>query len=412
MSTVGVVFTAEFVRRIKSRAFMAGTLIGAASIVLIALLPSLLGGALSKTGRTIVLAGDPQLVSNAKRLLQPEFVITDTVRKLDGAPTPAFLDAHGHASAVAVLTRAEDGLHVVAYARDPSSFRESFGRDLAPIQNALALGLPLDRATVRHDVVVEVRDVSGRFASANAADAAKGVAYLFVMLLYLSILLNAQSIMTSVAEEKTSRIAELLVATLDPAKLLTAKILAAAATGFIQLGVWVVAGMVTGRAVTGMFAHGDAVAAASSSASAFGSLTISSGEILAFLAFFAVGFAQYGVLYAAAASLINRTEDLGSVAGPLVVPVVVGIILAQLGLQFPNSPNVVICSLIPLISPFVMFTRIIVSDVPVWQIVLSLALNVATAVLLAWLSGKVYRVGLLLYGRPPSLRQVIATLRA
>jgi ABC-2 type transport system permease protein len=73
---------------------------------------------------------------------------------------------------------------------------------------------------------------------------------------------------------------------------------------------------------------------------------------------------------------------------------------------------VIVCSLIPLISPFVMFTRIIVSDVPVWQIALSLALNVATAVLLAWLSGKVYRVGLLLYGRPPSLKQVIATLRA
>jgi ABC-2 type transport system permease protein len=412
MSTVGVVFGAEFVRRIKSRAFMAGTLIGAASIVLIALLPSLLGGAMSKSGRTIVLAGDPQLVATAKRLLQPDFVITDTVRALDRAPTPAFLDAHGKASAVAVLTRGPGGLHVVAYARDPSSFRESFGRDLAPIQSALALGMPIERATSQRDVAVEVRDVSGRFASANAADAAKGVAYLFVMLLYLSILLNAQSIMTSVAEEKTSRIAELLVATLDPAKLLTAKILAAAATGFIQLGVWVVAGMLAGRAVTGIFAHGEAVAAATTSASAFGALTISTGEIVAFLAFFAVGFAQYGVLYAAAASLINRTEDLGSVAGPLVVPVVAGIILAQLGLQFPNSPNVVVCSLIPLISPFVMFTRIIVSDVPVWQIALSLALNVGAAVLLAWLSGKVYRVGLLLYGRPPSLRQIVATLRA
>jgi ABC-2 type transport system permease protein len=231
------------------------------------------------------------------------------------------------------------------------------------------------------------------------------------MLLYLSILLNAQSIMTSVAEEKTSRIAELLVATLDPAQLLTAKILAAAATGFIQLGIWVFAGLLSGRAVTTIFAHGDA-AAASASAPMFGTLSVSSGEIVAFLAFFAVGFAQYGVMYAAAASLINRTEDLGSVAGPLVVPVVLGIILAQIGLQFPASPNVVICSFVPLISPFVMFTRIAVSNVPVWQVALSLAINVATAVLLAWAAGKVYRVGLLLYGRAPSLKQIVATLRA
>jgi ABC-2 type transport system permease protein len=410
VNTLGVVFTAEFVRRIKSRAFLAGTLIGAASIVLIAVLPSLLGGALSRSNKAIVLAGDPALVATAKELLKRDFEITATVPKLDGAPTPAFLDAHGKASAVAVLSQRGDGLHVVAYARDPSSFRESFGRDLAPLQVALATGVPVGRVAPHLTVPVDVRDVSGRFADAQAADAAKGVAYLFVMLLYLSILLNAQSIMTSVAEEKTSRIAELLVATLDPARLLAAKILAAAATGFIQLGVWIAAGIFAGRAVTGMLAHGDTAAAAGSSG--FGSFSVSPGELLAFLAFFAVGFAQYGVLYAAAASLINRTEDLGSVAGPLVVPVVVGIILAQLGLQFPNSPNVVVCSLVPLISPFVMFTRLAVADVPAWQVVLSLALNVAAAVLLAWVSGKVYRVGLLLYGRPPSLRQVLATLRA
>ena len=413
MSTLAVVFTAEFLRRIRSRAFIAGSVIGAASIVLIAVLPALLGGALSSSTKNIVLAGDPKLVATAKTLLAQDFEITATVPALASPPTPAYLDAHGKASAVAVLTRRADGLHVVAYARDPSVFREEFGRDLAPMQIALATNVPVERVAKHLDVPVDVRDVSGRFADVSAADAAKGIAYLFVMLLYLSILLNAQAIMTSVAEEKTSRIAELLVATLDPARLLAAKILASAATGFIQLGVWIVVGIFAGRAVTTMFSHQSASASsAAASASAFGALSVSSGEILAFLAFFAVGFAQYGVLYAAAASLINRTEDLGSVAGPLVVPVVAGIILAQLGLQFPNSPNVVICSMIPLISPFVMFTRIAVTDVPAWQIALSLGLDVAAAVLLAWLAGKVYRIGLLLYGRPPSLRQVIATLRA
>src|SRR6202011_3025961 len=136
-----------------------------------------------------------------------------------------------------------------------------------PIQIALATGAPVQRVAAHSTVPVDIHDVSGRFADASAADAAKGIAYLFVMLLYLSILLNAQSIMTSVAEEKTSRIAELLVATLDPARLLAAKILAAAATGFIQLGVWILTGVLAGRAVTGIFAHGDAAAAATSSAS-------------------------------------------------------------------------------------------------------------------------------------------------
>ena len=410
MNTVGVVFSAEFMRRIRSRAFLAGTIIGAASILLIAILPSILGGAMSSSSKKIVLVGDPALTATAKTLLQRDFEITATLTKLAAAPTPAFLDAHGKAAAVAILSRpVGDGLRVVAYARDPSAFRESFGKDLAPLQVALATGVPVERVAAHLNVTVDVHDVSGRFADASSADAAKGVAYLFIMMLYLSILLNAQSIMTSVAEEKTSRIAELLVSTLDPARLLAAKILAAAATGFLQLGVWIVTGILAGRAVTTIYAHGDA--GASASAPLFGSLSVSSGEILAFLAFFIVGFAQYGVLYAAAASLINRTEDLGSVAGPLVVPVVLGIILAQVALQFPNSPNMVICSLIPLISPFVMFTRVAVSDVPAWQLVLSLVINVGSAVLLAWLSGKIYRVGMLLYGRAPSLKQVVATLR-
>lgn len=410
MNTVGVIFSAEFLRRIKSKAFLVGTIIGAASILLIAILPSILGGALSSSSKKIVLVGDPALTATAKTLLQRDFEITATLRKLDAAPTPAFLDAHGKASAVAILSRpVGDGLHVVAYARDPSAFRESFGTDLAPLQIALATGVPVERVAAHLNVTVDVHDVSGRFADASSADAAKGVAYLFIMMLYLSILLNAQSIMTSVAEEKTSRIAELLVSTLDPARLLTAKILAAAATGFIQLAVWVTAGAVSGRIAASMFPQHDG---ATASATMLGAFDVSTGEIAAFLAFFVVGFAQYGVLYAAAASLINRTEDLGSVAGPLVVPVVLGIILAQVALQFPNSPNMVICSLIPLISPFVMFTRVAVSDVPAWQLVLSLAINVGTAVLLAWLSGKIYRVGMLLYGRAPSLKQVLATLRA
>jgi ABC-2 type transport system permease protein len=406
VNTLGVVFEAEFVRRIRSRAFMAGTVIGALGIVLIAVLPAVFGGALSGSSKAIVLAGDPALVAQAKALLKKDFEISATIPKLDAEPTAASLDAHGKASAIAEITRRADGLHVVAYARDPSAFRDAFARDLAPLQISLATGIPVGVVAKHLHVPVDIRDVSRRFANVKAADAAKGVAYLFVMLLYLSILLNAQSIMSSVAEEKTSRIAELLVAALDPARLLMAKILAAAATGFIQLGVWIAAGIFAGRAVTGIFAHGAAPSDVS-----LGALDVPPGEILAFVAFFAVGFAQYGVLYAAAASLINRTEDLGSVAGPLVIPVVVGIMLAMIGLQFPSSPNVVVCSMLPLISPFVMFTRIAVSNVPAWQIALSLAINISTAVLLAWAAGKVYKVGMLLYGRPPSLKQIVATLR-
>jgi ABC-2 type transport system permease protein len=410
MNTIGIVFTAEFTRRIRSRAFLAGTVIGAAGILVLTLMPMLIGGMTSSASKKVVLVGDPTLTAQAAKALARDFEVASTLPRLDQTPTAAFLDAHGKAAAVAVLTAASGGLHVTVYARDPSQFRESFGRDLATVQIGLALGVPAARVEASSKVPVDVHDVSGRFADAAAADAAKGVAYFFVILLYLAILLNAQAILTSVAEEKTNRIAELLVATLDPARLLAAKILASAATSFIQLGAWVATGIVAGRVAAEFLTHGGA--ASGGEPSLLGTVDVSSGEILAFLAFFALGFAQYGVLYAAAASLVNRTEDLGSVAGPLIIPVVIAFVLATIAMQVPNDPKIVVCSLIPLISPFVMFARVAVTNVPAWQLAVSLAINVGSAVLLAWASGKIYRVGLLLYGRPPSLRQVIATLRA
>ena len=382
MNTIGIVFSAEFLRRVRSRAFLAGTVIGAIGIIFLTVLPSALGGMTSSSAKKVVLVGEPTLTAQAKKALARDFDVAATLPRLDQKPTAAFLDAHGKAVAVAVLTANPGGLGVTVYARDPSQFRESFGRDLAPVQIALALGVPPARIEASSKVRVDVRDVSGRFADAAAADAAKGVAYFFVIMLYLSILLNAQAIMTSVAEEKTNRIAELLVATLDPSRLLAAKILAAAATSFIQLGVWIATGLFAGRVFVDAFGGGDA--AARSAPTMMGTIDISSGEILAFVAFFVLGFAQYGVLYAAAASLINRTEDLGSVVGPLVVPVVVAFVLATIGMQVPNDPKIVVCSMLPLLSPFVMFARVAVTDVPAWQLGVSLAVNAASAVLLAW----------------------------
>ncbi|HTJ26495.1 MAG TPA: ABC transporter permease [Candidatus Limnocylindria bacterium] len=405
---IGVVFSAEFLRRVTSRTYIIGTVIGALGIVALALLPRLFAG-FGGGSDTIVLVGDPALTTPARTLLGSDYRVVATLPRLDATPNAAFLDAHRRAQAVVVLGRGTGGLRASVYARDPSLFRTAFRRDLAPLQLSLATGLSVAQVRQRTAVPVDVHDVGGRFASASSAEAAKGVGYLLSFLLYLAILLNAQSILASVAEEKTSRIAELLVATIAPVQLLTAKILAAAATGLIQLAIWLVAGIVANSAGGGIFSD---AAAQASNVPALDALALPQGEVIAFIAFFAAGLVQYGVLFAAAGSLINRTEDIGSVQGPLVLPIVLGFFFAQMGLQYPNATNTVVASQIPLLGPFVMFTRIAVSSVPAWQIVLSLAINVGAAVLLAFLAGKVYRVGLLLYGRPPSLRQVVATLRA
>jgi ABC-2 type transport system permease protein len=404
VNTIGVVFSAEFERRVRSRAFIIGTVIGTLAIAALAFLPALLGNFASST-KTLVLVGDPALTSAAAKLLKRDFTIAATVPRLTQAPTIAYLDAHGKATAVAVLERRGDALRVVTYTRDPGGLRTAFATDLAPLQIGLATGTPPGQIAAHTKIAVEEHDLSGRFADASQAVAAKGIALAFIVLLYLAILLNAQSIIMAVAEEKTSRIAELLVATLDPAQLLFAKILAATATSFVQLSVWIGTALVVGKTVAGFFADGPVAAGSAPE------LGVTAPEILWFVVFFIIGFVQCAVLFAAAGSLVNRSEDVGSVSGPLYIPIVGAYIIAQFALQYPNAPNVVIFSFVPIVAPFVMFTRVVVGSVPAWQLVLSVSLNVLAAVALAWLGGRVYRVGMLMYGRLPSPRQIVAAMR-
>jgi ABC-2 type transport system permease protein len=412
MNQIGTVFTAEFMRRITSRPYLIATVIGVLGVLAIALLPRLLTSSFGGGPDRLVLVGDAALTMPAASLLRRDFLVVETITRLDRTPDAEWLDAHHRAASAIILTRNGRTLHVVAYAKDAGIFDASVSRALLPLQVSIATNR--DIATTRRDlhVPIVVHDVSGKFHDAGDALAAKGIGYLFVILLYLSIILNAQAIMGSVAEEKTSRIAELLVATLDPAQLLAGKVLAATATGTIQLLIWMATGALFGQAITGMFGGAtQAGTVAAGQMPTFAPLLLPAGEAAALLAFFLVGFVQFAVLYAAAASLINRTEDLGAVTGPLVIPVMAGFFVAQFALQSPNDHSVVVCSMVPLISPFVMFSRIAVASVPLWQIFVSLAVNIVSAILLALIAGRIYRVGLLLYGRPPSMRQVITALR-
>jgi ABC-2 type transport system permease protein len=413
MNTLPIIFQAEFLRKVRSRPFIIGTVIGMLAVAGIVFLPGYLGKMFNANTKSIILAGDPALIVRAKPLLAKDFDIVATPRAPLVPPTIADLDRANKASAYVVLEKRASGLHATAYARDASTFRGAFARDLVPLNIELSTHLAQSRIDPLLTVPVDIKGLDAKFKTESASNSARSIAYILVIFLYLAILLNSQSVMASVAEEKTSRIAELLVATTSPMMLLAGKILAGATISILQLAAWLGAGYFAAM----QSAAGAAQAASKGDTSGadfaiFGSLDISTGIILAFAAFFILGFLQYVTLYAAAASLINRTEDLGSVSAPLVIPVLAAYFLALATLGFPNDPRVAIFSEIPLLSPFVMFTRMTVSTVPTWQIILAIIINIAAVAVIIWGAGKVYRVGLLMYGRPPSLKQVITALRA
>lgn len=399
------VFSAEFMRRIKSRPYRIGLIIGIVGILAFSRLPALLGSAFGGSS-SIVIAGDPSLTARAIPLLKADY---DVKAELKAQPITEQTLKEYDAAAAFVLTSTKNGLDVKVYAHDPGSMgMRQIRRDLMPLQLALTTGKSSTQVTDITNFPVDVKPVASKFSSADQAETVRGIAYTLIFFLYILILVNSQLITSSVAEEKTSRIAELLVASVDPVALLGGKILAGAVLALVQLIIWIVAAMLGG--------HGTPPPSGSDNDNIFSLANlfdvVTPGVVVAFFAFFLIGFLQVSTIFAAMASLINRTEDLGSITGPLAIPVVAALFIAIGALGTPDAPWAVATSFVPVISPFIMFARIAVSYVPLWQVAASLVVNLVALYLIALLAGKIYRVGMLLYGRAPKLSQVWSVIRS
>lgn len=399
-----VIFVAELLRRLRSRAFIVGLIFGGVGVAFMTLLPSLLSSLQFAEMRSLAIAGPHSLVTPAAALLRRngDFSVR-VVPEPKRAPTVASLGRY-HAGSLLELSEENGRLHVSVYARDPSNV------ELAAIRGPL---LPLDLALSTHrspdelrrelNFPVTVHSVTARFGNAAAAESAHTIAFVLLFLLYMLIVFNSQLVLTSVAEEKTSRIAELLVASVDLTTLLCAKVFASTCLAALQMATWIVIGFALSHGSSG----------GGTAPTLLNSVSIGSVPtvvIAGFLVFFVLGFLQMAVLFAGAGSLVNRTEDLGAIGGPLFLPVIAAFVIAILALSSPDAPFAVVCSLLPIFSPFVMFSRLAVSNVPEGQIVAAIVIDVASVIFFSLLGGRLYRIGMLLYGRSPSWPQIVNTM--
>ncbi len=404
---LAVILITELSRRIRSRLFWIATVGGIVAVAFLVEAPAIFDAAGRSSSSDIVLAGSPGLRARATNLLDAKknFHVVADVDALPPYVTAQYLKGHGNAGAAVALAERAGRLRLDAYPHDLSAFDEAQLRDdLAPLAIAIQGGESPARVAAAAAIPHAIHPVDQKFSDSRSAGLAHGIAFGLIFMLYFAIILASQAVMSSVAEEKTSRIAEILVSTIAPWNLLAGKVIAAATVAIVQLGLWI---------VTAILLLPQAVASLSSASTAAtpsggpGSLAlaVAPGEVVAFFAFFVLGYLQYATIYAAAASLISRTEDLGSVTTPVILPVVAAFFIAQYALAAPSAPLVVITSFVP-------FTRLAISDVPWWQTALAAAIDAATVIIAFWAAGKIYRVGMLVYGRLPSPKQIVAALRA
>ena len=420
MNEIGIVLGAEVMRKLRSRLFWLATLGGMLGVAAIVEMPAFFINIARSSSSDIVLAGPKTLRTEATKLMEQhdEFRVVSSVDTLPDKITEKYLNDHGKAGAAIAISLRDGLLHLEVFPSDLSAFADVSFRALVPLNIELATGAPRERIVRASRIEHAIHGIDKKFANTKDAEIAHGVALGLVFTLYFAIILASQSVMAAVAEEKTSRIAEILVSTIEPGNLLAGKTFAAAFVAIAQLALWVATAVVLLPHVASSFESGAQVAAAAKAAHGPGGgvldalLAVDPVEIVWFLGFFIVGYLQYATIYAAAASLISRTEDLASVTTPVIMPVVGAFFLAQYALLSPNAPLVVACGFIPFISPFVMFARIAISSVPVWQVSIAFAIDALTVVACFWAAGRVYRLGMLLYGKIPSPRQIFAALRA
>ncbi len=231
-----------------------------------------------------------------------------------------------------------------------------------------------------------------------------GFFFVFIVgfLIYIMIIMYGQVILGAVVEEKETRIAEMLFSSVSSFKLMLGKLIGVSLVALTQFAVW-------GLAFAAFSLYGVGLLSARG-------LNIQLPPVppvffLYFFLFFMLGYFIYATVYALVGSVVTTTQEGGQLAMPILFLLIIGFYFAFPVIRSPNSSLAFWVSMFPFFSPITMIVRIVTQTPPLWQILLSLAIGYATVLLLMWLTARIYRIGMLMYGKRPTIPEVMRWVR-
>lgn len=248
---------------------------------------------------------------------------------------------------------------------------------------------------------------------------------IFTLLIYIFVITYGGMVMQSVIEEKTNRIVELLVSSVKPFQLMMGKIIGVMLVGIAQMALWgVMLSIIMTVASVGFgVSQAPSIAAGQPMPSPTMNMSQDTQELLTaivnlpyaeiglmFIIMFVGGYLLYSSFFAATGASINEQEDANQFVVPITMITLFGLYAAMYSIENTDGPLAFWASLFPLTSPIVMMIRI-PFGVPLWQELLSIALLYASAFLMIWIGGKIYRVGIFMYGKKPSIKEIIKWMR-
>lgn len=260
-------------------------------------------------------------------------------------------------------------------------------------------GAAVDRAVER--VSIDVKKATNDPKKQESGVAAFFMSFGLVMFIYFALIIYGIYVLQGVLEEKTSRIVEVIVSSVTPFQLMMGKILGICAVGLTQIGIWVASALILTAPQL----------AAALSISKDMIPTPSAPMLIFFPIYFILGFFLYSSIYAGIGSMFNSMEDAQQMASTANMLLIVPMLFLTVVIKNPNGPLSTVLSLIPFFSPVLMYLRIATQFPPLWQIGLSIAIMLASIVVMIWLVSKIYRVGILMYGKKPTLPEVMRWLK-
>ncbi|ADW67798.1 ABC transporter permease [Granulicella tundricola] len=407
LRNVGLIARREYLERIRTRAFLLATI----------LIPLLMGGFVFGSGylstrtkssaHVAIVSSDPVFSADLKQELTNGSKSSMTVDLLE--PNPGVreglsgrLKARNDLAGYLWVSPPADGSARPNFVYVPRSAGDIATQET--LTNSIKDVLTRERLHKQGMGAAEIEDMMAPVemdtSSTGSSKLAFGAAYVFFFLMYMVIMLYGMNTARSIIEEKTSRVFEVLLSTITPDEMLAGKILGVGAVGLTQIGVWMLAVGVLATTFAGMLPGGVS-----------GHSVVSASQIAFFVAYFIFGFLLYSSIAAALGAMTNSEQELQQLNLFLVMPLAFCMLMIFVIVQAPNSTLARIVSLIPFCSPLLMNFRLSLTHVNPIEVVLSFVLMGLTIWGTLWLASRIYRVGILMYGKKPNLPEILRWLK-
>lgn len=440
MNKIGIIIGREFNERVRKKSFIITTLLTPLLMIGLMVAPMLLTQYTGSEQKCIAVVDDSKLIGqhlqSNDEILFEQTPLTIELARIEYSDRFAILhigksimenpgDVRLYTNSTASITLEMNIASQLESVIEEIKLQRLNIEDLPSILASIKTNINLQSYSNGTPADSDSESESSTGEKANSSIVATVIAYVLSFLLYMFILIYGVMVMQSVIEEKNSRVLEVMVSTVRPLDMMLGKILGVASVALLQIAIWIALIMGVGYFVMPELIPDEmsmAVAMLQQGASpeslgtdtnmgllqAIATLT-DMGYLMkivgSLLLFMVGGFLLYAALFAAIGSAVDNPQDAQQLQTPVTIPIILSLFVMLSVINDPTSELAFWFSMIPLTSPIVMMARI-PYDIPGWEIALSLGILIATFIIVVWFAGKIYRVGILMHGKKPSIKEL------